>query len=99
METARTLSAAQALNRTQQTDEPSRRTVDATRERDAGVPGTPHPTPGSGDTAPNSGFRGHRTQLRVPGTPHPTPGFRGHHTQLRSTITFDVPGTPVDNYV
>ena len=35
METARTLSAAQALNRTQPTDEPSRRTVDAAREQDA----------------------------------------------------------------
>src|SRR5262249_41235785 len=35
METTRTLSAAQVLNRTQPTDEPSRRTVDATREQDA----------------------------------------------------------------
>src|SRR5262249_19105074 len=35
METTRTLSAAQLLNRKQPTDEPSRRTVDATRERDA----------------------------------------------------------------
>src|SRR6516165_6215930 len=35
METTRTRSAAQVLNRTQPTDEPSRRTVDAARERDA----------------------------------------------------------------
>ena len=35
METTRTLSAAHVLNRTQPTDEPSRRTVDATREQDA----------------------------------------------------------------
>jgi acyl-CoA reductase-like NAD-dependent aldehyde dehydrogenase len=35
METSRTLSAAQVLNRTQPTDEPSRRTVDAAREQDA----------------------------------------------------------------
>src|SRR5262245_11172569 len=35
METTRTLSAAQVLNRTQPTDEPSGRTVDATREQDA----------------------------------------------------------------
>ena len=35
METTRTLSAAQVLNRTQPTGEPSRRTVDATREQDA----------------------------------------------------------------
>src|SRR5262249_42994697 len=36
METTRTLSAAQVLNRTQSRDESSRRTVDATREQDAG---------------------------------------------------------------
>src|SRR6516165_8795524 len=35
METTRTQSAAQVLNRTQPTDEPSRRTVDATREQHA----------------------------------------------------------------
>src|SRR5215470_5858694 len=35
METTRTLSAVQVLNRTQPTDEPSRRTLDATREQDA----------------------------------------------------------------
>src|SRR5215813_1248431 len=35
METTRTLSAARVLNRTQPTDEPSRRTVDATREQNA----------------------------------------------------------------
>src|SRR5262249_57243075 len=35
METTRTLSAAQVLNRTQRMDEPSRRTVDATREQEA----------------------------------------------------------------
>src|SRR5262249_62304432 len=35
METTRTLSAARVLNRTQPTDEPSRRTVDATGEQDA----------------------------------------------------------------
>src|SRR5262245_29623839 len=35
METTRTQLAAQVLNRTQPTDEPSRRTVDATREQDA----------------------------------------------------------------
>ena len=35
METTRTRSAAQVLNRTQPTDEPRRRTVDATREQDA----------------------------------------------------------------
>ena len=35
METARTRSAAHVLNRTQPTDEHSRRTVDATREQDA----------------------------------------------------------------
>src|SRR5262249_14899934 len=35
METTRTVSAAQVLNRTQPTDEPSRRTLDATREQDA----------------------------------------------------------------
>src|SRR5262245_22450905 len=35
METTRTLSAAQVLNRTQPTDEPSRRTGDAAREQDA----------------------------------------------------------------
>src|SRR5215813_7015057 len=35
METTRTLSAARVLNRTQPTDEPSRRTVGATREQDA----------------------------------------------------------------
>jgi acyl-CoA reductase-like NAD-dependent aldehyde dehydrogenase len=35
METSRTLSAAQVLNRTQPTDETSRRTVDAAREQDA----------------------------------------------------------------
>src|SRR5215831_4909560 len=34
METTRTRSAAQVLNRTQPTDEPRRRTVDATREQD-----------------------------------------------------------------
>src|SRR5262245_48240343 len=35
METARTQSQAQVLNRTRPTDEPSRRAVDATREQDA----------------------------------------------------------------
>jgi hypothetical protein len=35
METTRTLSAARVLDRTQPTDEPSRRTVEATREPDA----------------------------------------------------------------
>src|SRR5262245_26480298 len=35
METTSTLSAAEVLNWTQPTDEPSRRTVDATREQDA----------------------------------------------------------------
>src|SRR5262249_58316292 len=35
METTRTRSAAQVLNRTQPTDEPSRRTVYATREQNA----------------------------------------------------------------
>src|SRR6516164_7354584 len=35
METTKTLSAAQVLNRTQPTDEPSRKAVDATREQDA----------------------------------------------------------------
>src|SRR5262245_64723419 len=35
MATTRTRSAAQVLNRTQPTDEPSRRAVDATREQDA----------------------------------------------------------------
>src|SRR5215813_11153932 len=35
METTRTLSAARVLNRSQPTDEPSRRTVNANREQDA----------------------------------------------------------------
>src|SRR5262249_14334006 len=35
METTRTLSGAQVLNRTQSTDEPSRRPGDAAREQDA----------------------------------------------------------------
>src|SRR5262249_56201412 len=35
METTKTLSAAHVLNRTQPTDEPSRRTVNTTREQDA----------------------------------------------------------------
>jgi hypothetical protein len=35
METTRTVSAAQVLNRTRLTDEPSRKTVDTTREQNA----------------------------------------------------------------